>query len=154
MAPPERPLPFLKIKFENEEPEILEFLPESESEASNGALDISILKLYGVDTDAGLSYCAGDAGFYQEILNDYVNESAERISELNDMFSREDWDNYVIKVHALKSVSKTVGVNKIFEMARNLEMAGKDHDITFIESNHHDLVDEYERTAGNIGSVI
>ena len=141
-------------KTDIEDDEILEFSPESDSYEEQGAFDPDVLKPYGIDTDAGLSFCAGDKDFYLEMLHDYVNDNPVRSKEINDLYDAKDWDNYVIKVHALKSVSKTVGINKMFEQARDLEMAGKNKDIAFIENNHQKLIDEYNRISKNIGELI
>ncbi len=69
-------------------------------------------------------------------------------------YDDEDWKNYVIFVHGLKSSMKSVGINKLSGMAELLEMAGKEENIDYINKNNEALLSEYSRgyrwAGGNI----
>nr|MCR5452975.1 hypothetical protein [Lachnospiraceae bacterium] len=60
--------------------------------------------------------------------------------ELNGLFEKEDWENYTIKVHALKSSSKLIGATALALEAEALEFAGKEENIDFIDKNHGMLI--------------
>ena len=92
---------------------------------------------------SGLVYAMDDEDFYLELLEDFMNSSDVRIAELNDRYSEKEWKDYEIKVHALKSLLKTIGMNNLSEEAKALEMASKNGDEAFIESNHNAFVDHY-----------
>ena len=66
-------------------------------------------------------------------------------SELNDYLSREDFNNYTIKVHALKSSARLVGADGLSDRAQKLENAGKSGDVAFIMDNHAQFMSDYLR---------
>ena len=126
--------------------EIIEFAPENggdmpEPGADTPADDEFFKKLAdcGFDTASGLSYCAGDADFYREMLSDYADGGEERIRELENALSGNDIKDYEIHVHSLKSVSKTVGAMDVYELAFELEQAAKNGDTGYINENHEKL---------------
>ena len=142
---------------EGDDFEILEFFPEDEENEDNTDVDEKdidvILNANGSNTADGLTYCADDEEFYREILNDYANSSDDRIKELEEACAAMDLDNYTIKVHALKSVAKTVGDKNVFEMAYALEMAAKGKNSETVQKKHPDLIAEYKKKAGIIKGI-
>jgi len=80
--------------------------------------------------------------------NDWWNEKLkkseeEALQEIQDYYDHEDWENYTIKVHALKSSSRLVGALDVGNQAEALEMAGKKTDIDFITGHHDQLMKDY-----------
>ena len=65
-------------------------------------------------------------------------------------FEKEDYPNYTIFVHALKSTAKMIGANDLSEKARLLEQAGKDGDIDYIRSHHDEMIQEYSKVVEEI----
>ncbi|MCR4625771.1 MAG: response regulator [Lachnospiraceae bacterium] len=136
--------------------EVLEFIPDEEDNALNvSGKDMNkVLEENGIDASEGLKFCANDTEFYKEILKDYAASSEDRIKELNDAFSANDMELYTIKVHALKSVAKTVGDKSVFEKAYNLEMSGKSMDNATIQTKHPELIEEYRAKTEIIRKVL
>ena len=56
---------------------------------------------------------------------------------------KEDFENYRIVVHALKSSSLTIGATKVSEAAKALEMACKESNLGFVKQNHATFVGKY-----------
>ena len=54
-------------------------------------------------------------------------------------------ENYTIYIHALKSSMASIGAETLSEMAKDMEQAGKDGNIEYIEAHHEELMAEYER---------
>ena len=134
-----------------EDDSVIEFLPGGfEEEVKNPSSDsvkndpIEMLNSYGIDTTEGMGYCAGDKDFYMEIVSDYSLTAKTRIDEIKDAYDNKDWNLYAIKVHALKSVAKTVGDKEVFEKAKALEAASKSLDTDFVMGNHQQLIDNYD----------
>ena len=113
------------------------------------------LTALGVDTAYGIDYCGGDTEFYEELLADYVSKKDEKLSEIQGYFDNEDWENYEIRVHSLKSTSALIGATDLSEKAKALEFAAKEKNIQFILDNHAQFEDDYEKLlcaiAGTIG---
>ena len=138
--------------------EILEFEPQNGDEESSGDTKekdtFGILEENGISTSDGLNYCAGDPDFYREMLSDYVSSMDERIGELENALGSSDLSLYSIKVHALKSVAKTVGDRKVFELALALENDSKAGDGESVGYKHPALIKEYRRKAEIIDNAL
>ena len=77
----------------------------------------------------------------------------DRIVEINDLYSRRDIENYVIKVHALKTGFRTVGALDLGEEAQALELAGKKGNIEFIDLHHDEFLEKiksFKETLSNV----
>ena len=97
----------------------------------------------GLDVKQGIRYCNGRNAYInvlQACCRDYNNTAALA----RESFEKQDWKNYTIAVHGLKSALFSIGATKISEMAKALEMAGKENRISYIEDHHHELMAEYE----------
>ncbi len=103
----------------------------------------SLKSIEGLDVEQGILYCNGEEA-YIEILRSYCEEWKSSEVQVNDLFEKKDWKNYTIAVHGLKSSLFSIGVNKISEMAKQLEFAGKENRIEYIEANHSKLIEAYE----------
>ena len=129
-------LPSGPVSEEDEDEEILEFEPEpkaADSDEDDGAFLLR-LKEKGIDTASGLSYCGEDPAFYKEMLTDFTDSYDERRGELDDSFQKEDWHEFEIRIHALKSVSKTIGASELSEDALSLEKAASSKDADYIKT--------------------
>ena len=100
----------------------------------------------GIDVEAGLKYTMGDMDFYTEMLREFLSAYNKNVDKLNPLFSEKVWEEYRIAIHALKSTSKMIGLNELSDKAKNLELAAKEQEINFIESNHILFIEQYEKT--------
>ena len=139
---------------EESDDEVLEFAPDAEADEDakedGGTSFIDLLKEKGFDTGKGISYCAGDTDFYKEMLTDYVNDYAGKKSELDKSFESEDWHDFEIKVHALKSVSKTIGAIPLSEAAFELEKAAKENGADYIKQEYKSFMEDYASVTDDI----
>lgn len=94
-----------------------------------------------LNVKAGLEYCANDEGFYQEMLVEYVGGSKR--DELEKVFAQEDWANYQILIHSLKSTSLTIGADAFSGEAKSLEMACREGRVDFVKENHGRVMELY-----------
>ena len=81
-----------------------------------------------VDMDQGIRWC-GDRDTYRQVLFQFFRTIDEKAKEIRDYFDAEDWENYTVKVHALKSSARVVGARRLSDFARELEEAGDAGDI-------------------------
>ena len=139
------------------EDDVLEFEPQTASEdvsADNMNSFISKLKENGFDTDMALSFCAGDVDFYKELLGDYAEGFEERKSELDDSLKAHDLHEFEIKIHALKSASKTIGAVKLSEDAYELEKAASREDEAFINDYYGMFTGDYAKAVSDIKEAL
>ncbi|MBQ9764688.1 MAG: response regulator [Lachnospiraceae bacterium] len=101
---------------------------------------------YFLNTEIGMTYCCDDEEFYREVLNTYLDTN--KYQEINESYEKQDWENYRILVHALKSTSNSIGATELSEAAKALEMAAKEDRIDYIKANHEDVMKQYEELLG------
>jgi len=111
---------------------------------------MSSLNSGGIDTARAIKYCAGDQEFYKQLLTEYASDKDEKISNLHRMYASADWENYKIRVHAVKSTSRMIGAEDLSEMAYKLEQAAGDKDTSVIDSVHPGFMDKYAYILGII----
>ena len=111
------------------------------------------LENIGIHTQSGIQYCGGDKEFYMELLTQFAKDANRKKTEINDLFEKEDFQNYGIQVHALKSTAKTMGANSLSENAKCMEMAAKNHDEVYIREHHETLMAEYHQMVQSIADI-
>jgi HPt (histidine-containing phosphotransfer) domain-containing protein len=89
-------------------------------------------------------YCGGQKQ-YLEILKITAETARENQMQVEELFQRENWKDYTIMVHGIKSSMLSIGALKLSELAKKLEMAGKENNITYIRENHSEMLEEYKR---------
>lgn len=114
---------------------------------------INLLESVGIHTHAGIQYCRGDKEFYVELLTKFAKEGKRKETEINEFFRQEDFENYGILVHALKSTAKMVGADSLSENAKELEMAAKNQDTVYIMGHHEELITQYHQVVQRILDV-
>ena len=97
---------------------------------------------------AGLEYekalqALGSSDLYRTIVNEYYRSGYDRYNEIKNAYDNEDWKDYTIKVHALKSSSRQIGAFELGDMAEKLENAGKDLDMETITANTMSTLDKF-----------
>ncbi len=95
-----------------------------------------------IDVQAGIENCAGEDSF-MSVLNVFASTAGQKADEIEKLYDENDIENYTIKVHALKSSARIIGAQKLSDMARLLEEAGKKKDIDYIRANTDELLSSY-----------
>lgn len=144
-------LPKSAIRYLEEEQDAAGETPvEQPSEQSVREERMARLEDFGVRTRSGMQYCRNDMEFYEELLVKFARNEERKIQEIGDSFDREDFEQYRILVHALKSSSKMMGADSLSEMARQLEDAAKNNDTDYIKAHHDALLGQYHMLSREI----
>ena len=96
-----------------------------------------------------------DESLYKDVLENFADTSKDKITHIKEALDGENYKDYVIYVHALKSNAKTIGAMELFEQAQNLESIGKrlfeeksqDGDLDELKKETPKLLYLYEVTA-------
>lgn len=141
---------------DDDDDDIFEFLPvDADTDSgNNGNERLERLKALCLDTDAALVYAGHSEDFYFELLDDFVKDCDKRSAELNGLFDAQNWGEYEVRVHALKSISKTIGASALSEEAKTLEYAAKDGDVFLLESEHPGLIKHYAALCSAISKAL
>lgn len=105
-----------------------------------------------LDTATGLAYCCDSEEFYKEMLLAYLDN--QKYDSIEDAYQKEDWENYRILVHALKSTSLSIGAANVSEQAKSLEMAAKESDIGFIREHHGSTMENYQKLLFHLQKIL
>lgn len=105
-----------------------------------------------LETQTGLHYCAESATFYKDMLKLYVDN--DKREGLEQFYQTQDWENYRILVHALKSTSLSIGAVALSEKALALENAAKEKRTDYINEHHAAMMKEYERIQDSLSEVL
>ncbi|MBR1743648.1 MAG: hypothetical protein IJ733_17625, partial [Lachnospiraceae bacterium] len=131
-----------------------DFVEEEEKEKSSFEDVLEKVEAVGIRTEEGMQYCAGERDFYIEMLKDYVLAHGKREEELVKYYEEKSWKEYETVIHALKSTSKTIGAQELFEKARALEEAAGEEDTGFLEQNHGAFLEKYHEMTEKIKGVL
>ncbi len=97
-------------------------------------------KIEELDVESALKNCGSEELLLQTI-NQYHSSIDEKALELQQFYETEDWKNYEIKVHSLKSTSRLIGALKFSKLAEFLEECANNNTISEIRENHKKLID-------------
>lgn len=121
--------------------------------AGASSLPYDALSAAGLNVETGMDYCCGEEDFYREMLQMFCSQSGEKREELTTLYKAANWEDYAVKVHALKSTSLTIGAEELSGLAKALEQAGKKTDVEYIQKNHPILLHMYEELCSNISGA-
>ncbi|MBQ1510580.1 MAG: response regulator [Selenomonadaceae bacterium] len=119
-----------------------------------------------IDYTMGLNYNGGLKDTYETVLSMFHALKDEKKKKIQAAFEQQDWTNYTIFVHALKSTSLLVGCKELSEGAKALEMAGKklqaaeaseqekNDGLEYIRSHHEEVMSLYDVIAEEAGNGI
>ena len=135
---------------------LLQYLPgdkvaltSGNDEADNYVLPDFLFQLTELDTDAGLTYC-GDGESYMDALMMYLQSAPKKAEEIEKYWAAGDIKNTTIKVHALKSSSRSIGATQLGEFAARLEKAGGSGDKETLDKELGELLSRYRQLASDL----
>ena len=103
-----------------------------------------------INLAAAMACCMDSKEFFIEMLQEFFD--GNKTAELNKNFAAEDWKNYRILAHALKSTSLVIGAESFSEKAKAQEFAAKDNRIEELKNNHAEFIISYENLLNQIGN--
>ncbi len=133
----EQPIPTAQEQPRQTSEEKLTAFEEDVEAAEEGALVIG-----DFDVETGILYCGGMES-YIKILQRYLETGEENREMVDELYREENWKDYTIAVHGVKSSMRSVGASHLSDVAKELEMAGKEGDIDYIREHHGELLKEY-----------
>lgn len=77
------------------------------------------------------------------VLKEYYIAIEKKAASIEQHREQNDWKDYTIEVHALKSTSRQIGADELADLAAELEKAGKEGDTAFIEENTDRAISMY-----------
>lgn len=106
--------------------------------------NIEILKKANIDVDKGIELL-GDIEMYDDTLQDFLEESKDRMERIKTAYQEENMENYAIDVHAMKGDANYLGFTKLAELSLNHQLKSQDNDIEYVKSHYEELIKEASR---------
>ncbi len=95
-----------------------------------------------INVENGVKFCGSEEAFIQA-LEIFFNSIQPYSDEIEKYYTKGRWKNYTIKVHALKSSARIIGLAELSELAKQLEAAGDANDLEFIHAKTGELLEWY-----------
>ena len=100
------------------------------------------LEIEGLNVKLALSLL-GTEKLFLTVLKQYFCAIEQKARSIENHYNNEDWKNYTIEVHALKSTSKQIGAEHVSAVAAELEKAGNEGNIDLIREKNAGMLAEY-----------
>ena len=107
----------------------------------------------GIDPEKGLEWCMDDREVYTAVLQECALDAKNKKAELEKFYAAGDWENFMIRIHGIKSSAKTIGASEISERAKRLEKAAEEKDEAFLKEHYPKFLPDYIRLTDMIREV-
>lgn len=88
-----------------------------------------------INVSEGITFCGGTIEDYLEILQMMYADSKQQLDLLYDDYQAQNWKDFTITIHSIKGSCSNIGADSTAESAKELEMAGRREDASFIAEN-------------------
>jgi len=112
-----------------------------------------ISKVKNIFPDKGIEY-SGSEALYQKVVGEFVDTGISRAAIIEQYYEQQDYKNYTIQVHALKSAARIIGATKLSQLAMALEEAGNEQNSTKIENATGELLRLYREVVEDLSMII
>lgn len=86
---------------------------------------------------------SGSEETLNSVIKLFYDSIPEKSKEIQEYYESENWQDYAIKVHALKSSAKLIGAMSLANDAQLLENAGKETNVEYIKAHHDGFMSDY-----------
>ena len=128
------------LSFDTEADEMLYEEVNTETDVLQG----KSINIKGIDTKGAMAKMGLDINNYTDILKTYEKDLETTVKRVKNEKDSDDLKSFVIDVHAIKSASAAVGAMELSDLAKMLEMAGKNNDTEYIDENFETFIKKAE----------
>ncbi|MBQ6537303.1 MAG: Hpt domain-containing protein, partial [Eubacterium sp.] len=105
-----------------------------------------------LDINSGIGFTGG-RDKYISALQRFFKNKENNLKKINEFLSGEDYENYMITVHALKSNAKMIGATHLSDGFERLEIASRDGEIEVIKDHNFEVIAEYEELIQKLSPI-
>lgn len=99
----------------------------------------------GVDKETAARYSGGNATLYREMLATFSGAIPENEEKILGYIHDDNIKNFVVQVHGIKGLARTLGMEGLADRMASLEKAGSNGDYEFIKNNLSGILSYYRR---------
>lgn len=97
-----------------------------------------------VDVEQGIENCGGKPADYFDVLQIICRDGEKQLTELRELWEQKNYPEYTAKIHTLKGIALNIGAERIAELARTQENAGRQGETGYIDAHMEELEQEYQ----------
>ena len=105
-----------------------------------------------LNLELGLEYCGEMEDLYEDMLRDFYTDN--HVEELRTQFAEQNWTEYRVTIHGVKSTSLMIGGEDLSAKAKELEMAAAAGNAAYITEHHEKVLTQYIELIDRIGKAI
>ncbi|MCM1540063.1 MAG: ATP-binding protein [Blautia sp.] len=124
--------------------------PEDKEAVLKPRIEYEDIVIEGIDIREAVKHHSGGTGDFLELLHLYCLDGKRKIGLLKELTRKEDYTNYGIEVHGLKSASANIGAMELSAQAREHEQAVHRGDTGFVRKHFEELISCYGRQVDQI----
>jgi len=124
----------------------------SDKAADQEKTQIASLNIPELNAEKAISLL-GNERLFMTVLKEYYFSIDKKSEIIQKYWEEQNWRNYTIEVHSLKSISKQIGAEHVSALAAEMEAAGNNGDIKLINSNTRQLLNEYRKYKEILGHL-
>lgn len=115
-------------------------MSESEQEEESSKEELPVIQ--DLDTSYAMRLL-GSEDLYWKVLKDYYHVIRKKAELIKKLEQEEDWTDYTVEVHALKSASRQIGALELADEAEAMEKAGNSLDAALIHERTDGMLEKY-----------
>ncbi|MCH5285983.1 MAG: response regulator [Christensenellaceae bacterium] len=119
--------------------DLVTMIEEQVQEAPEEASDNGEYMKYGISVEQGLHYSTGNMDVYLDLISMFLKDT-ERLQKLTQYLAEQNMKDYSILVHALKGNARTLGAQKLADIAFEHEQSSKADHIEAVQSGWDALI--------------
>ncbi len=97
-----------------------------------------------IDYKTGIKNCAGLFSCYLEAIEQFCEESSKKITYMSKLLEEQNYKDYQVEVHGLKSSAKTLGIPSLADKAYALELACQSSYYDYLKAENCHLMTLYQ----------
>ncbi|MCR5626351.1 MAG: response regulator [Lachnospiraceae bacterium] len=119
-----------------------EDIKKTESDKETAEENVNYVPVH-MNMEDAMTYCGGDKEFVVTIAEVYTEDAPEKTEMLKTHYKNRNWKDFSVEAHALKSSSRTLGLNELADLAYEMEKAGKAEDEEKIHKGYGHMMKLY-----------
>jgi len=136
---------------------LLKWIPKEKQKSSiiidDVGEEIDIL-IRGVNVEVGIAHSGGKLSNYLDTLMVFRKDCKVKLGQIEGFLKDEDWQNFIIYIHGLKSACANVGAIRLSQKADELEQAGNANNQGFITTHYKNFSDGLTKLIADVDAII
>ncbi len=128
--------------------------PENKEAVLKPRIEYEDIMIEGIDIREAMKHHSGGTEDYLELLNLYCLDGKRKTGLLQELLQKEEYADYGIEVHGLKSASANIGAMELSAQAREHEQAVNRGDTGFVRKHFEELLSCYSRQITEISRYL